>query len=214
MKQKMLVISVSVVAAIACIAIIAYLGEYGNLKRIKAEKAQVEKELKGAKETLAKTRDVLNKAESAIAGLKVQVEQVLKAKTEDEAKIKALEQQLLLATARNKEGFEHAAIRQVGKNKKLPQAQKEAERIAVRGGYVDLKTRREIRIKCKGGDVAFPLERDEKGKMVAIKEYKKGKDGKFNPVIERKLAPDFKSSKFLGDIKGAVQPYEYIHTPK
>jgi len=213
MKQKTLVTGLIVSAAFACIAIIAYLGQYSGHKKLLAEKAKVESELRGVKEALTKTQDALNKAESAIAELKVQAEQILKAKAEEEAMAKALQEQIALTTLRRAEGFEHTAIRFfLSKNKKLPQAQKEAHRTGKFGGYVDVKTGREVRFKGRGGNIAFPLTTDDKGNVILITEYKKDKDGKFKPVIERKLAP--KSSKFLGDTKGAVQPYGYIHSPK
>lgn len=215
MKQKALVTSLIVVAAIAFVAIIGFFGQHSSYKIIETEKAKAEKELKESKETIEKTKAVLAEADKKIAELEARIKDFLKAKAEEDAKIKELKEQFELAIIKAKEGVQHPIIRQeMGKNKELLKARLEAHRWAIRGGFVDLKTGREIRIKGKGGDTAFPLEKDKKGNVTGIAKHKKDAGGEFKHVITRKLSPDFKSSKFLGDIKGGVEQDEYVYKRK
>jgi hypothetical protein len=208
MRSKGKLISFIVVAVFACISFIAYLTENSSNRSLKEKKVKAESELNGIKESFAKTQAALKKAEAELAELKGQIADVSKAIAEEEV----LQEQIDLAVLRAKEGVQHTLIRQESKSMKLENAQKEAHRLSIRGGYVDFKTGREIRFKGKGGDLAFPLLTKD-GKATGILEMKKDDEGKFNPVITRRLAPDYKSSKFLGDIKGkkGLQSYEYVH---
>ncbi|OGZ34711.1 MAG: hypothetical protein A2Y98_02860 [Candidatus Portnoybacteria bacterium RBG_19FT_COMBO_36_7] len=213
MKQKSLVTSLIIVAAIAFVAIVGFFSQNFSYKRLESEKIKLENELKESQETLGKIQAALTEANKKTAEFESKLKDILKAK-ELEAGAKLLGEQLELAIAKAKEGVEHPIIRQEAKNKKLLEARLEAHRLAIRGGFVDLKTGREVRIRGKGGNIAFPLEKDEKGNVTGIAKHKKDAGGEFKHVITRKLSPDFKGSKFLGDIKGGVQPDEYVHKRK
>jgi predicted RNase H-like nuclease (RuvC/YqgF family) len=212
MRSKAKLISFIVVAVFACISFIAYLTENSSNRSLKEKKVKAETELNGIKESFAKTQAALKKAEAELAELKGQIADVSKAKAEEEAKVQVLQEQIDLAVLRAKEGVQHTFIRQERKNRNLMDAQKEAHRLSIRAGFVDSKNGREVRIKGKGEDVAFPILKKD-GKATGILEMKKDDEGKFNPVITRRLAPDYKSSKFLGDTKGrkGLQSYEYVH---
>lgn len=124
------------------------------------------------------------------------------------------------------EGIEHAFIRQFIDNKEefgfkssLPDdaaegakineikkwAGNEAHRLAIKTGYVDLKTGNEIRIGAKGIDsVAYVLEKDSDGD-IAVQEYQKGNEGVFTEIEKHEAAKDFKSAEFEKD----KEAYEY-----
>lgn len=136
-----------------------------------------------------------------------------------------LEQQrnnlLELAVIKKGEGIEHAIRRQLEAD---PQAHGfkgdindhaavhkwsggEADRIAVKAGYRDLKTGEQIMVGAKGrNNAAYVLGKDAQGNE-QVAEYLKGKDGKFAVQETHELAKDFKSAKFEGADKDA---YEYI----
>ena len=139
------------------------------------------------------------------------------------AALQKWETQLKLAEIGKNEGVEHAFIRQLmvdpstfgfGKveDAKDPKkwAGREAHRLAVKAGYVNLKTGKEIRVKV-AGKVAYVLQKDKDGNL-GVNEFQKGADGKYgNPADTNKLAPDYKSASFEGkDVKAKVQWYEYV----
>lgn len=220
--------AVIIIAAFLVVVLVGFWATYRSLKNIETEKAQLADELVKTKAALAKAEIALKEAQVREAEAKARVEQEKKAKVEEEvkAKVKALEERIRQAIAKKGQGVEHTFINWLtkisdkvfglkGSAKDIKKwAQKNAERIAVLSGYVDLKTRKEVRIRGKGGDVAFPLEIDATGKVIKVEEYKKDSDGKFKFVIARELASDYGKAKFLGDTKGRVQSYEYIFTPK
>jgi Skp family chaperone for outer membrane proteins len=213
MKQKALVTGIIVVAAIAFIAIIAYLSQYSSYKNLVAEKVKVEKELNKTKGVLDKANKALDESNKAreedqktITSLRKEILQIKKAQAE-EAKIVALEQTINKAIVWEGKGAQDAVGAQTSNKKEI-------DKYLVLAGFLDPKTGREVRLRGKGGNISLPLIRDEKGNVTGIAKYKRGTDGKFNHVITRKLAPDIKSAKFLGDIKGGVQSDEYVYKRK
>jgi hypothetical protein len=142
------------------------------------------------------------------------------------AEVKGVSQNELidLATIKKGEGVEHALIRQLKAN---PQefgfkgdinneaavtrwAGNEAHKIAIRAGYIDVKTGAEIRVGTKGiGKAAYILEKDQAGKITVQEYFKKDKD--FGLQETHELAKDYQSAKFEGSDK---EPYEYEYTTK
>lgn len=91
----------------------------------------------------------------------------------------------------------------------------EVHRIAIRAGYVDFRTGREIRVKY-ANKVSTVLNTDENGALVSISEYERNEDGSFKdmPTQVNILAPDCNSAVFQGDISDGVQSYEYPYQPR
>jgi hypothetical protein len=138
-----------------------------------------------------------------------------------------------MATVRKGEGVEHALIRQIITNANAENfgfignkqdakavkkwAGKKAHQIAIKAGYVDLKTGREIRVKF-ADKVAYMLNQDKDGNLTVC-EFEKGSDGKFKNIptqinkVINKVSLDYSSAKFLGDSPNGVQYYEYTHQP-
>ncbi|MCG2690762.1 hypothetical protein L6249_01685 [Candidatus Parcubacteria bacterium] len=84
----------------------------------------------------------------------------------------------------------------------------EADRAAIKAGYVNPETGEEIRVGAKGIDkAAYVLEKDAQGKT-QIHEYFKGEDGSFKSQEVHGLAENFKGAKFEGADK---EFYEYEH---
>ncbi|MFH1677872.1 MAG: hypothetical protein ABH888_03620 [Patescibacteria group bacterium] len=129
------------------------------------------------------------------------------------------------ATIRKGEGIEHVLIRQLKTNPEnfgfkgnlnnadavKEWAGGEAHRMAIKAGYVDLKTGQEIRIGTKGIDsVAYVIEKNQEGEL-SIHEHFKNDEKVFKSVEIHKLAEDFKSAKFEGK---ELESYEYKHGHK
>lgn len=118
------------------------------------------------------------------------------------------------------EGVEHAFIRQLSEdpekfgfkgdaaddNAVMDWAGKEAHRVAIKAGYVDMGTGNEIRIGGKGGAVAYELEKDSAGN-IKVNEYSKDDKGIFQGEEINEAAKDFKSAQF--EIE--KESYEYEH---
>jgi hypothetical protein len=137
------------------------------------------------------------------------------------------QKQAEMATVKKGEGVEHALIRQIAANPEnfgfvgnkedakavKKWAGKKAHQIAIKAGYVDMKTGREIRVKL-ADKIAYVLVKDKDGDS-AVYEFEKGDDGKFKniPIQINKLSPDYVSAKFLGDSPDEVQGYEYVFQP-
>ncbi|MBU4257099.1 hypothetical protein KKC04_01660, partial [Patescibacteria group bacterium] len=127
-----------------------------------------------------------------------------------------------LAAIHDKEGIEHAIRRQLeaepenygykGNMNDKAAIHKwsggEADRAAIKAGYVNPETGEEIRVGAKGIDkAAYVLEKDAQGKT-QIHEYFKGEDGSFKSQEVHGLAENFKGAKFEGADK---EFYEYEH---
>lgn len=127
-----------------------------------------------------------------------------------------------LAAIHKGEGIEHALRRQIeaepenyGYKGDMNDKQAihkwsggEADRVAIKAGYVNHETGEEIRVGAKGIDkAAYVLEKDAQGKT-QIHEYFKGEDGSFKSQEVHGLAENFKGAKFEGADK---EFYEYEH---
>lgn len=135
---------------------------------------------------------------------------------------------LELATIHEGEGITHALSRQLMNNpedfgfkgdtsdtKAVEKwAVAESYRIAIKAGYVDIESGKEVRVGSAGiNKVAYLLEKDSSGNL-KIEEQLKGSDGKFQLHETHDVAKNFKDAKFEG---GSKNTYEYeqsnVHTP-
>jgi len=222
---------VIILAATLAVTVFAFFLTFRSLNQERAENDRLRESLVKTKKTMATI-----KAELASAKAKLKAEAEAKEVKERESKNKAAEEEkakavqeakekeewLNLATARGKQGVEHIFTEQLivgakkfglsdGYRKTIKWAKRKAGEIAIRAGYIDLRTRKEIRIRGKGGDVAFWLVIKD-GRVLGVEEYKKI-NGKFQLVVTRPLAPDFKRVKFIGQVHGGLSEFEYIYSP-
>lgn len=119
------------------------------------------------------------------------------------------------------EGIEHAFIRQLSDDPEkfgfagdskddeavMDWAGKEAHRIAIKAGYVDLETGNEVRVGGKGGDIAYELAKDSSGSF-KINEYIKDSEGNFKGIETNEVAKDLESAQFETDRESHEYEYE------
>lgn len=139
---------------------------------------------------------------------------------------------LKLAIVQEGEGIEHTLIRQLVASPKnfgfegnesdkkaiKAWAGKKAHQIAILAGYVDLKTGSEVRIKGSGGNVAYLLQKSDPDGKIQVASMCKNKEGNFPDIGQaqpddvvkiQKLADNYQSANFIGNIVGGLRTYEY-----
>jgi len=134
------------------------------------------------------------------------------------AKVEELNKQLDIATIRKGEGIEHALIRQLNANPKkfhydpasgLKQktwAELEAHRLAIKAGYVDIDTGKQIWVRAKGiGNAAYLIRHDTAGNLEVSEHFKSDK-GIFG--LQESHDVGVKSENGFED--GAKENYEYV----
>ncbi|MFH0852319.1 MAG: hypothetical protein V1845_01810 [bacterium] len=184
-----------------------------------AQIATLQRELKKARGENKAIKAELEKAKSDLAACAKR-----EAETKEQAK---MAKQLELATGRNGNGVINCFKRQILaepvlwgfegdiKNKKALRvwADKKAYDLAVAGGYLDPKTRREIRI-CAPDKVAYLLVAGDIG--TEIQELEKDEQGVFHlqdTKILDEINGSWEAQPFEGDNPEMLQSYEYPFHP-
>ncbi|PLX21905.1 hypothetical protein C0584_01040, partial [Candidatus Parcubacteria bacterium] len=142
--------------------------------------------------------------------------------TEAESKVEISNELLEKAMIRKGEGIEHALKRQLVDNPKvfgykgdLGDAEavkewsgREAHRLAIKAGYVDLDTGQEVRVGSAGiGKVSYVIDTDPQRGAYVHEVYKDG------GVVSEEGHYINSNNKFEGADKGNLEKYEYKHNP-